>query len=793
VLGRLARLFGKGAAIRTRDATGNFAIGVEGNVTQVFVQASSGLFGANPSDPQLPFMALDNAIVDGKPDISRLLRWNYELVRTLHGRADDVRAIIEWAGSDDPQILLRFVEGEGGAGKTRLAAEVARTLRKHGWAAGFLGRAGAIIHAPSARGLFLIIDYPEEQPQRIDALIGAIRDNRQPGYKIRFLMLSRRSFDAWREAIAPIRDLCGPHPIAHLGPLPAAEAHALVEEAVAHLCGLLGRAMRPDLAGLGAWLESDESHRLSLYATAAAIHLVLIPTQTFDLSAPAILSELVEREMQRIRDASEAAGLGQEALSRLLALAALTGNISVNGLRRLADPILEITQCPATQIVDRIKELPWWDDERHCLPCLTPDLLAAAFSASVFDDRPDIVPNWFYPAMEDRVDAEFVGSLGRVIYDMDRLRLAGPSPVPDWLEEMIDRDPDKAAVFRTLTFEQNLPHRLAGFAAKVGLALAATETVLTDDAALAMMLNNASVDLVGAGRHPDAFAAARRALQIQERLAAADPARFEPILAIILNTWGNRLDDAGDREAALAVTQRAVEIRERLAVHDPARFEPELAKSLTNLAVRLATAGDEGGALAVARRAVEKYQNLATRNPMRFESEFATSLNNLTTLLGASQHGVEALAAGHQVAEIYGRLASGDAARFEPDLAMSLNNLAIQLGATGNRTTALTVIQRAVNIRERLAAGNPVRFEPDLARSLNVLALLQNENGAGEPAAETISYALTLWRRVVATSPARYRGGYIAALHFAGPVFRAAGRDSEAQAVEAELVKLPRS
>src|SRR5262249_7483146 len=155
---------------RTRDATGNFAIGVEGNVTQVFVQAESGIFGATPSDPDLPFVALENVVVDGKPDISRLLRWNYELVRTLYGRNDDARQIAEWAESGDQQILLRFVEGEGGSGKTRLAAEVARVLRKRGWAAGFLRRTGPIIHAPSPRGLFLIIDYPEEQPQRIDAL-----------------------------------------------------------------------------------------------------------------------------------------------------------------------------------------------------------------------------------------------------------------------------------------------------------------------------------------------------------------------------------------------------------------------------------------------------------------------------------------------------------------------------------------------------------------------------------------------------------------------------------------------
>jgi hypothetical protein len=99
VLSWVTRLFGR--SIQTRDATGNFAIGVQGNVTQVFVRAESGILGTTPSEPELPFIALENAIVDGKPDISRLLRWNYELVQTLHGRADDIRQIVEWAESSD--------------------------------------------------------------------------------------------------------------------------------------------------------------------------------------------------------------------------------------------------------------------------------------------------------------------------------------------------------------------------------------------------------------------------------------------------------------------------------------------------------------------------------------------------------------------------------------------------------------------------------------------------------------------------------------------------------------------
>jgi hypothetical protein len=758
VVAWLDRLFGKGATIGTRDATGNFAIGVRGNITQVFVQTSSGIFSAAPSNPDLPFIAFDDAIVDGEPDISRLLRWNYELVRTLHGRADDVRAIIEWVESDDPQILLRFVEGEGGAGKTRLAAEVARKLRECGWAAGFLGRAGSIIHAPSERGLLLIIDYPEEQPQRIDALIGAIRDHRKPGYKLRFLLLTRRSFEAWKDTVAPIRDLCGQHPIAHLGSLPPDAARLLIDEAVARLSKLLGHEVQPNLAALNSWLERDEIHRLSLYATAAAVHFVLIPTVTFDLSAPAILSELVEREMQRIRAASEAVGLGRDALPRFLALAALTGAISVAGIRRLADPQLEITQCPPTQIIDRIAALPWWDGERQCLPSLAPDPLAAAFSSRVFDDRPDIAPNWLYPAMEDRVDAEFAGTFGRVVHDMDRLRLAGPSPVPGWLERMVGSDPGRAAAFRALCFHGHLPlpHRLAGLAAKVGVALAATNEVASNDEVLSAVLNNASVNLAEAGRGHEALVAARRAAQLYERLAAGDPAQFELGLTRALTNLANRLGEAGDHPAALATDRRAIEIRERLAQRDPARFEPGLALSLNNVAGRLRDAGDGAAALSAAQRATEIYERLAAGDPASFEPGLAMSLSNLATALSGAREDAEAVATAQRAVEIEERLVATSPAQFEPDLAMSLSNLSTVLLQAGEHAAALAAARRAVEIHERLAAGNPARFEPELARGLANLATALSRAGQGAAALAAGRQALEIYERLSAGNPARF-------------------------------------
>ena len=72
-----------------------------------------------------------------------------------------------------------------------------------------------------------------------------------------------------------------------------------------------------------------------------------------------------------------------------------------------------------------------------------------------------------------------------------------------------------------------------------------------------------------------------------------------------LNNLSNHLSAAGDGVGALAAIREAVEIRRRLAAANPARFEPDLASSLNNLSNRLSAAGDEYGAQAARREAEE--------------------------------------------------------------------------------------------------------------------------------------------------------------------------------------------
>jgi hypothetical protein len=103
--------------------------------------------------------------------------------------------------------------------------------------------------------------------------------------------------------------------------------------------------------------------------------------------------------------------------------------------------------------------------------------------------------------------------------------------------------------------------------------------------------------LSDAGQRGEALDVARRATDIYEGLATANPAAYLPDLAASLNNLANRLSDAGQRGEALDVARRATDIREGLATANPAAYLPDLAMSLNNLATMLSDAGQRGEAL----------------------------------------------------------------------------------------------------------------------------------------------------------------------------------------------------
>src|SRR5262249_23379566 len=350
----------------------------------------------------LPWSPLAEAFEDGEPHYFRLLRWNYRLVETLYGRERDLGEILRWPESNPNRPSARLITGEGGAGKTRLAATAAQILRDRGGAAGFVEptRDPFEIVAPP-KGLFLSLDDPEEKPDQTKELLLGLAGRKTSSYPLRVLFVSRRSFAEWEQETLLLEGRFGRQEIAAPSPLSVDDGVNLIEEAARNFAALAQKAP-PQFREARSWLETSSRHRLPLYATAAAIHPVLAPKDAFGLGEAGLLKDLALREIRRVREASKAFGLGEEGLERLLALGVLADGLSESAVIALAKS--GVCNGAKSGVVDVLTRSPWWKNGR--LIRLEPDAPAAAFFdvalfGSSFPKGRDALSDWMYAALEE--------------------------------------------------------------------------------------------------------------------------------------------------------------------------------------------------------------------------------------------------------------------------------------------------------------------------------------------------------------------------------------------------------
>jgi hypothetical protein len=105
------------------------------------------------NDPSLPFFELPEAY-----DAFKLLSWRARLTSHV-GRQEELASLIDWATSDKKETAIRLISGQGGSGKSRLAAELAIELRKRQYSSGFLNLGIEEVIRVREKGLVGIIDY----------------------------------------------------------------------------------------------------------------------------------------------------------------------------------------------------------------------------------------------------------------------------------------------------------------------------------------------------------------------------------------------------------------------------------------------------------------------------------------------------------------------------------------------------------------------------------------------------------------------------------------------------------
>lgn len=707
------------------------------------------------SDLRLATFDLGQATGPDGIDYFLALKWDYSLVKTLYGRASELSAIVDWAGGGDGVAKALLLSGEGGVGKTRLAAEAALALAQDGWHAGFLPQTfrDRPFRLKADRDTFLILDYPEEAPKTTEWLMRMVADQvRADGPKVRVLLLSRNGGGAWDEASNQADGRLSRKVVAPLTGLSKDDALGLIAEAAERFAAVVG-APAPDLDGARAWLELSEAHRIPLFAAAAAVHAVAEPSAAFDLAGNALMRDLARREKRRVDNISQAVGLGGHGLGQLLALGVLADGLDEEDVRALA--AAGVVEPSAGSPIDRVARTPWWREGR--LRRLEPDRPAAAFVDAVLFPRDTFpqgraeLPHWLHLALKDR-SSGLAQRLSRTLYDLAALNVEeghDTSPLDGALATMLEAEPGRVHAYEALAYQEG-SFWVASFTAAVTSQLLLRTT---DSVERAGLLNNLAATLADLGRREDALDAAQNAVALYRDLARTRPGLFTPNLAGSLNNLANMLSNLGRHEYALDALQEALDLYRNLARAPQDAFTPDLAMSLNNLANVLSDLGRLEYAFDAAQEALDLYRDLARARPDTFTPDLAMSLSNLANRLSDLGRSENALDAAQEAVGLHRDLVRARPDTFTPDLAMSLNNLANRFFNLDRHEEAFDAVREAVNLYRDLARAHPDAFTPNLAGSLNNLAAALSNLSRHEDALDAAREAVGLYRDLARTRP----------------------------------------
>lgn len=336
-----------------------------------------------------------------------LLNWHARL-SSFSGRASEMKRLEEWATSDQA-VSVKFITGQGGVGKSRLAAEFATSLAARGWAAGFVDLRKPFAFRLKQEGTLLIVDYPEENLRGVGDLL---RDLAGLGLGARFrvLFLTRRTIDDWQETIndANAAVLVDPAPLV-VPPLRGAGAYALfctAQENAAELMGTVPLPVPED--ALVDWLALAPENDRALFIVATAVHSALHPEDPIvQYSGREVIESLVERELSRLNRTAKNAGFrDRHALARLLAVAAIAGTVPVSRLAALVGGgVLGPCDARRTELTEKLQQVGVMTATFVEAP--KPDIIAAAVCLSVLAREPETAPEIVWLALQ----GDIAGSL----------------------------------------------------------------------------------------------------------------------------------------------------------------------------------------------------------------------------------------------------------------------------------------------------------------------------------------------------------------------------------------------
>jgi tetratricopeptide (TPR) repeat protein len=602
-------------------------------------------------------------------------------------RQQAIEAMVEWCHDGDRPLWL--IQGPAGAGKTRLANEVAYRLTAQRWPCGW-ARPGLAAYAVTAaarngRRALLLVDDAETRADLFE-LLRTVANGGMP-LSVRVIVVARDFGDWWesmlsrlsppeQEALASGRTIMGGGGIT----LPTAQAVALRS---------LELGDGPKGQTVARLATADPFSGAVLLRLAALV--VALSTRVGQLGPAEVRSALrdlfEEEEGYWRRAAGEVIAPGQPTPALRSALAAS----AVVGTDGLSDAATVLRRVPALAVgaADRLARLAvWWHG-----------LYGRVGDAGAPTPR---LPVWLAERLPDGTDSTGISwtvaaldAERRATSTLANLTLAAHRDVwPLMQGNRTAGESSRAAAEDAAAAHASL-RRAVDAAAPVDEALA----WLTQE----LELSREDLEALGEAISYPTRSLSRTALVLARRLldgADSDEDRAELLLSL-----GARCSELGRWAEARRHTELAVQVLRELAGYDRERYLPDLAAAVSNLATCLAQLGERDQALTASYEAVAMHRELLETDRDGILPALARALTNLSACLSRSGRRPAALGAAGQAVAIYRELVELNPNAYRGELAAADHNWRVcrqavdkpiaTRPATGSASITMPVARRA--------------------------------------------------------------------------------------------------
>lgn len=692
-----------------------------------------------------------------------ILRPRYGLI-PFSGRNQEIDTLTEWCDTEISGAVM-LITGDGGEGKTRLAAELAHSLAIRGWTAGFLTETAStddinsILSGPGPK--LVIIDYADtrlEQTEYTAAVSSRASDT------TRVLLLARQRGSWWQTLrFGPAGRLIARSSVLplHGASVSAAERASIYSNAIAAIASHLAEkvpSIAPDLA--------DDTFSSRLFIGLAALSAV-DPGDRPEAGTVGeqLLSETVNREANRFwaPRATAHEGLNVDDITRRRAVA--TATLTTPGTEQEAVAVLE--EIPglhdqATAAAHWLHELLPGDDY---LSPLEPDRLGEHLVASVLDDWPTFV--------DDIIQGGGLNQIARILTVLERASKHSPQAhhalahlLDLRIEEIVVHiaqcnDASTGSILAT-AFDavaeperaRRILDRLPGFSHPLVRLSIAVLTVLIDaetepQASIDLRLR-LSRSLTEASAHSQALAEVEAAISLCEKTPGM-PSVLQAELHLQCAMARHIL---GLLSGSIESVDIAISTYQSLGGTD-SDLLPSLANSLTVRATTLHQQGRTDKSLVAFEEALVIYRELTDPTPETV-NKFASALNNYCLPLekdGRLDMALEAIEEAVSLRRILARLRP-DA--YAEKLATSLNNLSNRLADLSRHRDGLEAVDEAVRICLALPTDQSSMVKAALARSHHNRSNRLFTLGDSKRAADDIDRAIALFHELAAVEPDAY-------------------------------------